>query len=267
MTSPAGSVRSSDMGPRDTLTIVTRPHLRPFLAILVLVLGLTACGLPAARPDTPDRAAARLVMSAERTMGGSDALARIYAIVAEARCTGPNGQYTTRVETLLPDAVRFRQVRPDRAPLEILVLDDRGWRFEAEGGTTTIDEPLRAMVRGNELHAMVVRMLERFPVLERAGEVEFAGQPCLALEGEDLTGRPATVYLRADDAVPAGFRLTDPLSPDGGAIIVDLADWRQVGDVRLFHQATFTTRTGVVRCTFGTVSLDLGDAGAFEPPE
>ncbi len=246
---------------------MTRPALRPFLAIFVLGASLTACGLPSARPDTSDRAASRLVMSAERAMGGSDALARIYAIVAEARCTGPNGEFTTRVETLLPSSVRFRQVRPDRPPLEILILDDRGWRFEPEGGATVIDEPLRAMVRGHELHAMVVRMLERFPVLERAGEVEFSGQPCLALEGQDNTGRPATVYLRAADAVPAGFRLTDPLSPEGDTIVVDLGDWRKVGDVRLFHQATFTTRGGVYRYTYGTVSLDLGDAQAFEPPE
>lgn len=255
------------MESRDTLTNVTRPHLRPLLVILLPALSLAACGLPEARPDTSDRAAARLVMSAERAMGGSDALARIYAIVAEARCTGPNGPYTTRVETLLPDSVRFRQVRSDRPPLEILVLDDRGWRFEPEGGTTTVDEPLRAMVRGHELHAMVVRMLERFPVLERAGEAEFSGQPCLALDGEDITGRPATVYLRAADAVPAGFRLADPLSPEGDTIIVDLGDWREVGGVRLFHQATFTTRTGVSRWTYGTVSLDLSDAGTFEPPE
>jgi hypothetical protein len=246
---------------------VTRPHLRPFLAILVLSVGLAACGLPPARPDTPERAAVRLVMSAERAMGGSDALARIYGIVAEARCNGPNGEFTTRVETLLPDSVRFRQLRSDRPPLDILVLADRGWRFDPEGGNTTVDEPLRAMVRGHELHAMVVRMLDRFPVLQRAGDVEFAGQPCLALEGTDVTGRPATVYLRAADAVPAGFRLTDPLSPDAEVIVVDLGDWRQVGDVQLFHQATFTTRSGVYRYTYGTVSLDLGDAWAFEPPE
>jgi len=110
-------------------------------------------------------------------------------------------------------------------------------------------------------------MLERFPMLQRGAEVEFSGQPCLALDGEDITGRPATVYLRAADALPAGFRLTDPLSPEGDGIVVDLGDWRQVGDVLLFHQATFTTRTGVSRCTYGTVSLDLGDARAFEPPE
>jgi hypothetical protein len=250
---------------RDTLPAVTRPALGTWFAALALVSA--ACGLPPAPDDASADAAVRLVMSAERAMGGSDPLAKIHSIVAEAQCRGPDGDFTTRVATLLPDSVRFIQRRPDRPPLEILVVGDRGWRFPPETGPRPIEEPLRAMVRGRELHAMVVRMLERFPQLRRSGEAPFAGQSCLVLEGTDLTGRPATVYLRSEDALPAGFRLADPLAPDGEPIVVDLADWRQVGDVRLFHQATFTTRAGLTRWVYTTLSLTLDDPSSFVPPE
>jgi len=198
-------------------------------------------------------------------MGGHGAVLRVSAMTSTAQCSGPDGDFETTVQTRFPDRVHFIQRFQTRPDFETLLVGHRGWRL-AGNATASIDRTVRAVVRGREVHAMLVRMEERFSDLVRQGEAPFAGQRCLVLRGRDYEGFPAAIYISAADATPVGFRLTDSLSANRNEVLIDVGDWQSTGDLRLPRRATYTTGAKVWRYVYTELEINPRGLGPLDPP-
>jgi hypothetical protein len=112
---------------------------------------------------------------------------------------------------------------------------------------------------------MLLGLGSRFHDLARTPDAPFANRPCLPIEGRDIEGLPATIYISAEDALPVGFRLVDAMAPDPTDVLIDVGDWQTVGAIQLPRRATFTSAGEVWRYVFSQVETNPRDLGPLAP--
>jgi hypothetical protein len=237
--------------------------MRHRLQSLTLGLGLVvavACDDSLARRRLETGQVIRTVSAVRPSLGGVEQVLGVRSVSAIARCSGPDGTVTRRIDAMAPDVVRFEEHTEDGASTTILCRSDEGWRL-VPGGPEVVSPERCAEIRVLAVHLFVLRHDLLLLDLAVEDEVEFAGQECLRLSGLDRSGRRVSVYV-GDTALPVGFRL-DPPAAGGDALVVDLSDWRQVGPVQLPHYATITSDGTLWRCTFSGVTVNETDESRF----
>ncbi|MGD8377530.1 MAG: hypothetical protein PVF68_15465 [Acidobacteriota bacterium] len=190
--------------------------------------------LPSSSPAADADALIDRMMNA---LGGREAIGALGSLAVEADCTGPDGEFRTRVESLRPGSVYFRQAADGRVT-ELWSTPERTWRADPEGGTSGVDAGVRPFLRGHEFHLLLFELESRFSSHRRGDAVEVGGRSCRKVEMEDDSGHPAAVCIDESDGTP----LMLEMNPEGaaGPIRIHFTDWREVEGLRYFHAFELT---------------------------
>jgi len=194
-------------------------------------------------------------------LGGTERIAALESLEAEAECLGPGGAFHTTVRSLRPGKVAFLQTTPtDRT--DIRSTPTRTWSVSADGKVEKRPASLRAFVRGHEFHLLMFEVYERFHDHAVRGRRTMDGRPCLGIDMLDESGRPASLCLDEATHLPIALGL----NPEGaeGPITILFHDWAPVDGVSYFWSFTLTEGTRGFRYAYvgirpGVVSKELFD--------
>jgi hypothetical protein len=204
-------------------------------AILVMAV-LLACQPTESTWQTadPDPVAYQILAGSRRALGATD---RVRTISAIARVSGPHGSFETRVYS-----ARDGRARLDLGGQFLGGIDAcHGWLVDhAAHVVRPLDRVSRSVVRGHELHMLVIAPETRWHKPQARGTQTWAGQPALAVEFRDDLGEPGVLYLRPSDTLPLGLRLVNHSGHGARDVEVTFGEWDKVRGVRLFRQAVLT---------------------------
>jgi hypothetical protein len=164
----------------------------------------------------------------EAALGGYEAIARLENLLVETDCSGPDGEFRTRIFSSRPDRVYFRQTS-QRDTVEIWSTPDSTWTLTANGIAEPVPAAARAIVRGHEFHLLLFELERRFHEIA----VSESSTDSVRLTMRDEFEQPAELILDATTWLPR--QLT--VNPDGaeGAVRIRFADWRHEGELLYFH--------------------------------
>jgi hypothetical protein len=202
--------------------------------LLVSALGLACSPSESIRqPADPDPVAYQILTGARRALGETE---RVRTLSAVAHVTGPHGSFETRVYS----------ARDGRARLDLGgqflggVGACHGWLVDdAAHRVRPLDRVNRSVVRGHELHMLVLAPETRWKKPQARGIQTWKGQPALALEFQDDLGERVALYLRPSDTLPLGLELVNHTGHGARDVQVTLGEWDNVAGVRLFRHAVF----------------------------
>jgi hypothetical protein len=204
-------------------------------AVVLVLAFLPACASTESKwgPADPDPQAYQILAGSRRALGATD---RVHNISALARVTGPHGSFETRVYS----------ARDGRARLDLGgqflagVGACHGWLVDDSARMVRpLDKVSRSVVRGHELHMLVIAPETRWKKPRVRGIQPWAGESAIALEFRDDLGEPALLYLRSSDTLPVGLELMNHTGHGAADVKVTLDKWEKVGKVRLFRRAVF----------------------------
>lgn len=242
------------------------------LVTALLVLLPLACGAP--EPESGDPSGLptieELLASSQRAMGGAEAISRIRSIRGLADCTGPNGPYTTEIQTTRDGELFFHQTREGEEGPEhyrAFVNGTYTWSIDRETGEPE-PEPVtvRAMVRSHDFFSWALD----FPFFLNEARVhdrtEVGGIPYFEVRLEDNFARPVRAFFHAETRLLGGLEMFNPLYPTE-LIQLRINDWRRVGDVLLPSRELVTDGSGDFELVFHEISVNDVDESLFEVPE
>ena len=170
-------------------------------------------------------------------LGGRAAINELRSLAVEADCTGPDGDFRTRVESLRPDSVFFAQSDGEGAT-EIFSTSTRTWRNDPKTGTQDLSADVRSFVRAHEFHLLLFELESRFSNHRLGEATSFRGERCREILMEDEAGLPASLYLSTDESLPMALEL-NPRDAEG-PIRITFDDWRRLGNLLYFFSFQLT---------------------------
>ena len=216
------------------------------------------------RPDPPNRCpgaaadatARRVLDGAARALGAS----RVENVEAIAAVQGPRRPFQAAVRS-----ARDGRARLALGPEFVAGFGRRGpWQVE-HGRVTTPDSVTRTLIRGHELHLLVLAPESRWHDPLFLGALPWQNDSALAVSLLDALGTPAILYLGRRDTMPVGLRLRNHTGQGPARVDVTFGDWASVDGVRLFRRAAFLQGADRYDYRYTTLRLNhLADAD-FEP--
>lgn len=236
---------------------------------MISSLGRLRCGLLLAllmatptRGDAPDSQA--IIDGMLSALGGREAIDSLRSLSIEADCTGPGGEFHSRVDSFLPGRTYFRQ-RAGDSETQIWSTPERTWRRKGDGGFEDLGEEIRYFVRAHEFHLLLLELESRFSNHRSAGSSSMNGIPCLSIEMEDESGQAASLCVAEADSLPLVLEM-NPIGAEG-PVRVTFDDWRDIGGLRYFF--AFTLTEGPERTftySYKRIQPDAVPADRFVPP-
>jgi hypothetical protein len=229
----------------------------PLVSALILACSPT---VPTRRPADPDPIAYQILSGARRALGETE---RVETIATVARVRGPHGSFETRVYS----------ARDGRARLDLGgqflggVGACHGWLVDdAAGRVRPLDLVNRSVVRGHELHMLVLAPETRWKKPLSRGIQTWNGEAALMVEFRDDLGERAALYLRPSDTLPLGLELVNHTGYGAAEVEVTLSDWKTVQGVRLFRRAVFAHGGDRYEYEYTDVQLNPVIETFFEAP-
>ena len=236
--------------------------LRPLPVILFLFVAAPAVAAAGLRPDM-DLAAVHA--ASLEAMGGAEAVAEIHSIKADATCTAAQGEFRTHTQSARGDMFFFQQRSPSGAAFQAYLVPGSSLFVDSRDGTPTPLQPQAvAGLRAHDFQMFALEFGDRFPEATTAGEAEFLGGRCLAVDYEDEMGSPARAYYHMDSALLAGFEMADPVQPRA-VVRVRYLDWMDVDGVRFPSLVLMSDSTGETVFRFLEISTNGVPEDAFRP--
>jgi hypothetical protein len=228
--------------------------------ILVLAV-LLACKPGESKwPADPDPVAYQVLAGSRRALGATD---RVRTISALARVNGPHGSFETQVYS-----ARDGRARLDLGGQFLGGIDAcHGWLVDhAAHVVRPLDRVSRSVVRGHELHMLVVAPETRWHKPQSRGTQPWAGHSALAVEFRDDLGEPALLYLRPSDTLPLGLELVNHTGHGAADVKVTFDRWEKVGKVLLFRRAVFEHGGDRYVYDYTQLQVNAMAEALFEPP-
>jgi hypothetical protein len=204
----------------------------------------------------PDAAARRVLDVAARALGAS----RVENVEAIAAVQGPRRPFSASVRS-----ARDGRARLALGPAFVAGFGKRGAWLVEHGRLTTPDSVTRTLIRGHELHLLVLAPESRWHDPLFLGVLPWQNDSALAVSFLDELGTPAILYLGRQDTLPLGLRLRNHTGRGAARVDVSLGGWETMEGVRLFRRAAFVQGADRYDYRYITLRLNhLADA-AFEP--
>jgi hypothetical protein len=210
--------------------------------------------LGAADAQAPDKAAESILRAASRAIGSEALVAGVRTIETEAACQGPRGSYETHVASARDGRAVFEQRYPDgRDERAILTAE------------TPADSLERTMIRGHEIHMLVLAPAVVLGPPSHAVDTTFRGQPAIGVVFPDGLGAFVTAFFARRDTMPLGFELPDHLHPGAPPIALTFDAWARTDGLRLPVRAVYHQGGDEYRFRFTSVRLNATLATVFTP--
>jgi hypothetical protein len=222
--------------------------------IAALIAVLTACS---AEPPTPLTADAWLA-AVHRTIGPTaDA---VTTIAVRAGVEGPQGEFVTLV-----NSARDGRVSINLAGLLVAGVNaDGAWHCGPEANVVVPDDATLSMVRGHDLHMMVLHpSWLTGPLLDSSRT--YREDSVATLRFTDALGAPLLMHISTRDTVPVAVELVNHSGQGAREVFVEFDNWQVVSGLRLFTQATFLNGGNRYVYNYRDIVLNTVPDSAFAP--
>lgn len=197
-----------------------------YRALFVTVALLSAC-----RSPSPEASGPELLDAAHRALGITDTIKTILTV---ATVESPSGGFDARIASATDGRVHLTMGSSLVAGVDF----GTGWSCDADGTAMPLDSVTRSVVRGHDLHMLVVspRWMAA-PV--RDADRRLGADSVMSLRFTDELGAPLLMHLRVTDSVPVGLDVVNHTGSGPREVRVVFDDWQEHGAVRFFRRATF----------------------------
>jgi acetolactate decarboxylase len=170
-------------------------------------------------------------------LGTAKARDAVESLSTHAECSGPGGEFRTRVSSARPHFAYFEQ-ESERGTTRLWSLPERTWTRNQQGDTEPLPDAVRAFVRGHEFHLHLVEFLQRFAGYRLVGTERVGAGTGTRLDMRDETGHPAAVWVDPVSGRPLQLELNPPGAQ--GAIRITYETWEEIDGVRWFRDFVLT---------------------------
>ncbi len=218
-----------------------------------LTIGSAIACAPSGRAD-----GAELLLAARRAIGATDS---ITTISTTAHVTSPSGGFDAQIASATDGRVRLALGRS----LVAGVLGGEGWSCDPERGRLPLDPVTRSVVRGHDLH-MLVLSPSWLTEPTRDADRRWGTDSVLTVRFRDELGSPLLLHFRAADTLPVGLEVVNHTGTGPADVRVLFDDWQDHGGVRLFRTATFEHGNNRFVYRYAILQLNASPDSAFAPP-
>lgn len=164
-------------------------------------------------------------------------------IYASADCKSPGGSFKTLIISERSKARMEQQQGEYHAIFKHGPLSS--WSIELSSGKLNkkLDSITEMFIKGHELHWLGFRPEDRFNNPLFLGFEEYDGQSALKIQFSDALNRPVFFYYAFENYLPLGFSIAT--NADNKRVKVYYRDWEIMGDLKVFHGATFVDGANV----------------------
>jgi hypothetical protein len=230
-------------------------------AVAIFVLGISSRGADA--QSTAARHAADAILEASwRHIGPPALVSGVAALRSVATVRGPVREYQTVVISARDGRMFFAQA----ADIVAGVSDSSKWLWNSETNEPiALDAATESVLRGHELHILVLAPGSRWQYAERVRDTIFRGRAAIAVDYTDALGAPVTAFYARRDTLPLGFMIANHSGRGEPAIEVELADWRRFGDLHFFGRALFRQGKQMITHRYSRVDRIAAESSLFTP--
>ncbi|HEY8258512.1 MAG TPA: hypothetical protein VIG08_12730 [Gemmatimonadales bacterium] len=238
---------------------------RPCWVALAIVL-LQACGAGSQsagkQSPTPELIADQILAGERRALGD---VARVRTLSSTATVTGPSGaSFQASVFSATDGRTRLALGQGFLGGIGAIV----GWTYDPSvDSVRPLDKATKSMIRGHELHMLVLAPLSRLRAPQGGARRIWQGEEVLEVVFRDDLDAPATMYLRARDTLPLGMRVVNHTGKGLRDIDVTFARWQEVDGVRLFRHAVFAQGPDRYIYNYTDIRLNAVADSMFEAPK
>jgi hypothetical protein len=200
--------------------------MRAVAIIQILVLALSGCTQPTRTLGGPE-----LLAAAHRSIGATDTIRTVWSVATVA---SPSGGFEASIASARDGRVRLALGKS----LIAGVNAGKGWRCDSTGQVAPLDSVLRSVVRGHDLHMLVLSPGWMGPPAREADR-RWGTDSVMTLRFADELGAPLLMHLRNRDSLPLGLDVVNHTGSGPREVRVLLEDWRDLHGVRLFRSAIF----------------------------
>lgn len=190
----------------------------------------------------------------------------VRSINAIADCTGPNGKYTTEIDSANGFRLVFRQFRPNGNNYIGTQNGLTSWTSRADGDFDLADRKETFVWRAHDYQRIALEIGTRFHDFKYGGESEFGGVPAVRLDSKDELGNDAAVFFSRSSGLLIGFTVRNPFSGTAETIRTVFSEWKKVGTLTLPAVATATDKTGDFVLRFREIKLNQNRDETFAVP-
>lgn len=228
------------------------------LGLAISAIALAGCVAPDAGSGAAEDPVARQILAgAARAMGG-EAVANVRTVATRAEVQSPSGSFETMLYSARDGRARMMQTTGFHAGLG----PSGDWILPSpEDGRRPLPAEIREVVIGHELHMIFLDPESRYGDPVALAPSTFVDRPVLPVRVLGEEGRAAVLYYDARDTLPVGMRLKTAV----GEVEAEVADWRTLGDLRLFWSAAFRDRSGSFEYAYRDVRVNETPDEAFFP--
>lgn len=195
-------------------------------------------------------------------LGSAEAVAAVRSVRGLANCQGPRGEYTTLVESMRGDLLRFQQRWADGRQFVGLVNGAAAWAVDPDSGETeALSAGARAGIRSHEFQLLPIVIGERYADLDIAEQ----GADEVTLAATDELGLPCRLRFSADSGLLTGMTFDNYNAP-GSEVSVLLGRWLEVDGVLFPSLAVATDTAGDWVLDFDRIEVNVVDEGIFATP-
>lgn len=232
---------------------------------------LLAVGSLLNAPEASAQAMSGMILDPERAIlegrlyvADTDRLNAIRSLDALASCSGPSGDFTTRIWSHQSGDMVFVQRYGYRSDTLVAgIRDGRGWQRDSSSRIAPIGEEATAFFRGHDFLMTIIDPRGRLgePVVARRDT--FQGVAVVTVDFSGLGG--AAVHYAADDARPIGITYPNPVSQEAPSTHAQFDDWREHGELRLPQVIRLIQDESIWEYRFTSVGINTVQPEEFDP--
>lgn len=234
------------------------------IALAVLVLQACGAGSQSAGKSspTPEMIADQLLSGARRALGNVE---QVRTLSSTATVAAPSGaSFQASIYSATDGRTRLALGKGFLGGIGAIV----GWTYDpATDSVGLLDKATKSVIRGHELHMLVLDPLSRLRAPQGGGRRIWQGQDVLEVVFRDDLDAPVTMYLRVRDTLPLGMRLVNHTGKGLRDVEVTFARWQDVDGVRLFRHAVFAQGPDRYIYNYTDLRLNAVPDSMFEPPK
>ena len=202
-------------------------------------------------------------------MGGKDAFDKIKSTHVKSKVETQMGNVEMESRFMPPDRFLMEQSVPGMGRIRMGSDGEVGWMHNPMMGYDLIPkEQLEGMGRQANMHMMLLQMDDEYEKMETVGTADFQGNACykVKLAAEENDGQQH-VFINRETKLAEGMEIEQRQMGRAMTVRMIFDDWKDVGDVKLFHKLHIEQQGQRQTMEFTSIELNSVDEAVFELPE
>ncbi|MEM7331222.1 MAG: hypothetical protein AAF490_03950 [Chloroflexota bacterium] len=211
----------------------------------------------------------KTLTAARHAMGVKNDSLQIDSIDTLAKCTGPAGQFSTRIYSAIDGRMSMIQAGSTGRRLLAGIDTETSWFFNAETHSfASLPLSSQAFLRGHELHMLALAPQTRLESPEWLGDSHFTKQPAWTIRFKDSLESPLDIHYSQESGLPLGLSQMNHTGRGAETVEVVFSNWHmQPSGIQLFTQSDFIQGDDVYKYEFVYLNIDSVSDILLQSPE